>query len=289
MTTLSGRLDVPDSQLALELGELSAAAAEAGSRISLSSFRRRRELTVDTKADLDDLVTEADLQTQAAVFEVIRARRPDDRLRGEEDADACAAPATEQAGIQWWVDPIDGTTSFVYGRSDWSVSVAAVDAPTGRILAAAVSQPVLSRLTTAVLGQGAWCAGERLTVRPERNLARALVDINLGTRPQRAVAGEMVGRLAARTRDIRRGGSAALSLVNVAAGRADAAWVPGVQAWDGAAGLLIAAEAGATVGDINGPTGPQWPATGDVLAARPPLFGQLRALLAPLYALGSDT
>ncbi|MCW2525205.1 MAG: hypothetical protein JWM76_65 [Pseudonocardiales bacterium] len=274
-----------EDDLAKELGQVTVAAAEAGARTSLGHWHRRSELTVDTKLDLDDLVTQADVQTQVAVFDVIRGRRPNDRLRGEEmtRAESRAPKGENKNGIEWWVDPIDGTTSFVYGRSDWSVSVAAVDGRTGSIVAAAVSQPVLGILTTAVLGLGAWCHGQRLVIGMGRDLARALVDINLGTHAQRTVAGEMVDRLATRSRDIRRGGSAALALVNVAAGRADAAWVPGLQAWDGAAGMLIAHEAGAIVGDLNGATGPRWPASGDVLAAPPPLFHELQAILAPAY------
>lgn len=285
MTGGGGVIALAD-RLARDLGEVSFAAATAGSRVSLAQWHRRTELTVDSKKDLDDLVTEADVLTQAAIYGVLGAARPNDRLHGEEgtDPEISGADDTKDAGIQWWIDPIDGTTSFVYGRADWSVSVAAVDAHTGCILAAAVSQPVLGTVSTAVLGRGAWCDGQRLAVRSEGCLARAVVDINLGTHSQRAMAGQMVGRLATSTRDIRRGGSAALALVNVAAGRADAAWVPGLQAWDGAAGLLIASEAGATVGDLRGCTGPRWPASGDALAAPAPLFNELRALLAPVYA-----
>jgi myo-inositol-1(or 4)-monophosphatase len=269
--------------LARELVDVAAAAARAGARVSLAAWQERAHLAVGTKAGPDDLVTEADLRTQEAVFEVLAARRPADVLRGEEQIDRDGSSEPAAGAVEWWVDPIDGTTSFVYGRADWSVSVAAVDRQTGLIVAAAVSEPVLGTTTTAAIGCGAWSAAQRLRVRPCDDLARALVDVNLGTAAQRVVAGQLVGRLADRVRDIRRGGSAALALVGVATGRSDAAWVPGLQAWDGAAGLLIAAEAGATVGDLTGATQPQWPVSGDVLAAAPPVFDELRALLVPVY------
>jgi myo-inositol-1(or 4)-monophosphatase len=285
MTTTPGAATRLNEGLALELRDVIIAAAEAGTRASLAAWHRRSELTRDTKDDPDDLVTEADTRTQEAVFGVLGARRPNDRLRGEEAFHPSPArPAPNHAVVEWWVDPIDGTTSFLYGRSDWSVSVAAIDPGTGWILAAAVSEPVLGRLTTAVLGRGAWCDGERLVLGPGCDLARALIEINLGTRAQRTVAGDVITQLAARARDIRRGGSAAVALTALAAGRADAAWIPGLQTWDGAAGMLIASESGATVGDLHGATGPRWPTSGDVLAAPAPLFGELRELLTPIYA-----
>jgi myo-inositol-1(or 4)-monophosphatase len=278
--------------LVTALVQVARRAAEAGAKTSLAAWQRRAELAVRTKADADDLVTEADLETQRAVFAALSTLRPDDGLRGEESTDEPAVAPAGGSGVDWWVDPIDGTTSFVYGRADWSVSVAAVERDSGLVLAAAVAEPVLGWTTVAGLGAGAWRGQVRLAARRPDGLARALVDVNLGTRAQRACAGKMVGRLAARARDVRRGGSAALALTAVADGRADAAWVPGIQPWDGLAGVLLAREAGATVGDLSGDSrarraeggeGVRWPATGDVLAAAGALFDELRAVLAPVY------
>ena len=72
----------------------------------------------------------------------------------------------------------------------------------------------------------------------------------------------------------------------MAAGRADAVWSPGLKIWDGVAGLLLVHEAGGTVGDLSGPTGPRWPSTGDVLAAPDALWHPLRELLSTVYAPG---
>jgi myo-inositol-1(or 4)-monophosphatase len=91
--------------------------------------------------------------------------------------------------------------------------------------------------------------------------------------------------LSTNVRDLRRGGSAAAALAQLATGRTDAAWLPGLQIWDGAAGLLLATEAGAVVGDLAGITGATWPDSGNVLAAAQPVWEQLRALLAPVYDL----
>jgi myo-inositol-1(or 4)-monophosphatase len=93
----------------------------------------------------------------------------------------------------------------------------------------------------------------------------------------------MVAALVTRVRDVRRGGSAAAALAHVATGRADAAWLPGLQPWDCAAGVLLVQEAGGVVGDLAGRSPGTWPGSGDVLAAAGPLWEQLRTMLAGAY------
>ncbi len=262
---------------------MTTAAVIAGATTALGWWHRRAELTIRAKSDADDLVSDADLDTQAAIVAVLTQLRPGDRVHGEEQS--CGGSGADTA-VEWWVDPIDGTTSFLYGRSDWSVSVAAVDGRGGDVLAAAVAEPVLGLVTAATPGGGSWLAGERVHGSGCTQLSRALVDVNLGRAQQRDVAGDMVGRLTPRVRDLRRGGSAAAALAQLATGRTDAVWAPGLQPWDGVAGLLLATEAGAAVGDLTGLTGARWPGSGDVLAAPPPLWEELRALLAPIYLAG---
>jgi myo-inositol-1(or 4)-monophosphatase len=246
-------------------------------------WRRRGDLIIDHKHDEDDLVSEADRSTESAIRDVLHTARPQDSVRGEEGTDV-----TGSSGVLWWVDPIDGTTSFLYGRDDWAVSVAAVDSATGTILAGAVCEAVPNRMTVAGRGLGTWANGQRCPPLSTKDHARALVEINLGRVDQRAVAGDMVGSLAARVRDVRRGGSAAASLAALATGRADAVWSPGLQPWDGAAGVLLAAESGAAVGDLAGGSNGRWPASGDVLAAEPSLWSTLRAWLRPIYEPPAD-
>jgi myo-inositol-1(or 4)-monophosphatase len=271
-------LDCPN-----DLASVAASAARAGATTALHWWRRRAELSVRTKNDPDDLVSEADLQTQATIVSQLARLRPGDRVQGEEEGSGSTASGT---GVEWWVDPIDGTTSFLYGRSDWAVSVAGVDAQSGQVIAAAVAEPALGVVTTAAPGCGTWCDGNRSTGSACADLSRALVDVNLGRPAQRRLAGEMVGALTPRVRDLRRGGSAAAALAQLATGRTDAVWSPGLQPWDGLAGLLLASEAGATVGDLAGVTGARWPSSGDILAAPPMLWDAVRALLAPIYLGG---
>jgi myo-inositol-1(or 4)-monophosphatase len=185
--------------------------------------------------------------------------------------------------VRWIVDPIDGTTSYLYGRADWAVSVAAADTTGDRLLAAVVAEPMLGRVTEARRGGGTFSGGVRHRVRSVTEPARALVEVNLGTPRQHARAGRMVDALLPIVRDLRRGGSAAAALAMVATGRADAAWIPGVHAWDCAAGVLLVQEAGGLVGDLDELFPDTWPPGGDVLASGEGLREPLRRALASAY------
>jgi myo-inositol-1(or 4)-monophosphatase len=261
-----------------ELLEVAREAAQAGAAVALDWRRDAGGLRVEEKAASDDLVSQADREAEAAIRAVLRRRRPEDAVLGEE-----GGPSTGAGEIRWLVDPIDGTTNYLYGRPDWAVSVAAVRREDSRTLAAAVVEPVLGRLTEASLGGGTWSGGERLCRDRAGDLSRSLVEVNLGRGSQRLLAGALFAALRPRIRDVRRGGSAAAALAQVADGRADAYWGPGLEPWDGAAGALLVSEAGGSVGDLSGRTAGAWPQSGDVLAAAPGLWEPLREILLPVY------
>lgn len=261
----------PDALLAVALE-----AAEAGATVALGWTRR--DLRVEHKAGPDDLVSQADRDAEVAIRSVLDRARPDDAVLGEE-----GGAHGGSTGLQWLLDPIDGTTSYLYGRPDWAVSVAVRDAD-GVLLAAVVAEPVLGRVVAASAGGGTWQDGARVAELAQRDLARALVEVNLGRPEQWVHAGPVVSGLATRVRDVRRGGSAAVALANLATGRSDAAWQPGLQPWDCAAGILLVAEAGGTVGDLSGPYGATVPASGDVLAAPPALWAPLCQVLRTAWA-----
>jgi hypothetical protein len=162
--------------------------------------------------------------------------------------------ATRPTGCGSIVDPIDGTTSYLYGRADWSVSLAATRAADDQLLAGVVLEPALGRMTQARIGSRTSTAGEPVRPLAQQDLSRALVEVNLGRAEQRARAGRMVDSLLPCVRDLRRSGSAAAALAAVATGRADAAWLPGLQPWGCAAGVLLVQQAGGVVGDLTGQT-----------------------------------
>lgn len=261
-----------------ELVAVAGEAAHAAAEVARGWQRRSGALDVEEKAAADDLVSQADRDAETAARAVLHARRPADAILGEEHGSTRGT-----SGIRWAIDPIDGTTSYLYGQADWAVSVAAVRESDGCVLAGVVIEPVLDRVTQAGLGLGAWSGRQRWACRPTEDLRRALVEVNFGRPDQRGLAGSMVDGLMEQVRDVRRGGSAASSLAKVATGRAEAYWGPGLREWDAAAGMLIARESGAITGDLAGPGDGSWPASGDILAVAPGLWEGLVQILAPVY------
>jgi myo-inositol-1(or 4)-monophosphatase len=164
---------------------------------------------------------------------------------------------------------LDGTVNYLYGLDNFSVSVAALDA--NGPLVGVVLDPTRDRLYTAIRGAGAFHRGTRLRVNDPVALDRALLATGFGyLAARREAQASLIAALLPRIRDIRRIGSAALDLCAVAAGRVDAYLEEGVQAWDTAAGGLIAAEAGAVVTRAT-PSG----AESGVLVAGPSLHAAL--------------
>lgn len=261
-----------------ELLEVARAAAQVAAELALSWRKRADDLQVEEKTGPWDLVSQADREVEDAVRAVLAQHRPHDSVLGEEDGEVAG-----DSGIQWIVDPIDGTLSYLYGLPDWTVSIAAARASDRQLLAGVVAAPVLGRVVEAHRGGGAWMNGRPLTVRGNPDLSHALVGINFGRGETRAKAGRMVQALLPRVRHVRRGGSTAGALAEVAIGAADAGWFPDAQPWDVAAGVLLVQEAGGLVGDLGGHTPGTWPASGDVLAAPPALWEPLRTLLAAAY------
>ncbi|NYD67340.1 inositol monophosphatase family protein [Agromyces atrinae] len=205
-----------------------------------------------TKSSPVDVVTEVDRDTETLIRSLLADARPDDGFYGEE-SDATGG----SSGVTWVVDPIDGTVNFLYGIPAWAVSIAAVEGPVdtdeARTLAGAIANPSTGELYWASVGDGAFRDGERLHVTPDVTLDRALVGTGFGYRPEvRLAQAAVLGRLIGQIRDIRRIGSAALDLCDLASGRLDAYYERGLNPWDHAAGGLIAREAGAVVTGRDG-------------------------------------
>ena len=257
-----------DSPLGSELRQLAAdLAVRAGALIS--EARRSGAGLVDTKSTATDMVTEYDRASERLIVESLRAARPDDAIVGEEGT------ADEgSSGISWLIDPIDGTTNFLYGLPGYAVSIAAADH--NGALAGAVYVPATAELFSAARGRGATLNGDAIHCSTNGNIATALVATGFSYHPQlrerhmRRLQ-EMIGRI----RDIRRFGAAAPDLCYVAAGRVDAYFEEHLGPWDLAAGELIAREAGCITGDFSGD--PVRPA--QVLVANPAIFESMRALI----------
>jgi fructose-1,6-bisphosphatase/inositol monophosphatase family enzyme len=224
---------------------------------------------VTTKTSATDMVTEMDRASEDAILEVVLDERPDDSIVAEE-----GSTREGTTGVRWVIDPLDGTTNYLYRHPGFAVSIAA--AYGGEVVAGAVLDVVHDELFTATRGGGAHCNGSPIACSTKDDLATALISTGFGYDPQRrAWQARQLVSLLPRVRDIRRMGAAAVDLCSVACGRVDAYFERGLAEWDLAAGWLIAGEAGALVSAIEG--GP--PRAGSLVAAAPGIFEPLRALI----------
>jgi myo-inositol-1(or 4)-monophosphatase len=224
---------------------------------------------VETKSSLTDVVTATDRASERLIVDGIRAARPDDAILGEEGTSDAGT-----SGVRWVIDPLDGTTNFLYGLPAFAVSIAVeVD---GVVEAGVVLDAARGEAFTAVRGGGARLGERVLRCNDATELGTALVGTGFAyDAGRRARQGAVVAQVLPQVRDIRRVGAAAIDLCWLAAGRLDAYYEQGLQPWDLAAGGLVAAEAGAVVGDLDG-----GPASGRfALATAPALFPPLRDLL----------
>jgi myo-inositol-1(or 4)-monophosphatase len=255
------------------LVELASDVAGRAVRLLLDG-RGRTRLRVETKVSATDMVSEMDHASEQLIVEGLLAERPEDGIVGEEGS---ARRGT--SGVRWVVDPLDGTTNYLYDHPGWAVSIAAEDAQ-GTVVGV-VADGVHGEVFTATRGGGARRNGAPISCSDAGSLATALVGTGFGYRPERRRAqGEVVAALLPRIRDIRRMGAASVDLCSVACGRLDAYYERGLAPWDLAAGVLVAAEAGATVTALDG--GPV--VAGAVLAAAPPHPTPLSDLLCSLGA-----
>jgi myo-inositol-1(or 4)-monophosphatase len=199
---------------------------------------RNGDLSVATKSGPDDFVTDFDQASEALIVSMISAERPDDAIIGEE-----GTQSEGTTGVTWFIDPIDGTTSYVYGHPIFSVSVGAQ--LNGITIAGAVCIPRLGELYSASRGGGAVRNGQPINVGSHQLLQECIVGTGFsGAADVRLDQARWLSRLLPQIRDLRRDGSAAAELCFVADGRLDAYYEHGLSTWDMCAGRLIVEEAG---------------------------------------------
>lgn len=219
------------------LGLAVSAAHDAGVLIASAS---RLDLNASTKSSPTDFVTEMDAASERLIRQIILRGRPDDGVVGEEGTSIAS-----RSGVDWLVDPIDGTTNYVRGIPNYSISIAAIN--DGKAVAGVVHDPSINETFTAVVGEGAALNGTQIrcsaTVFPESIIGTGFSYSS----SKRARQADILRALLPSVGDIRRPGSAAVSLCWVACGRLDAFYEKGLQPWDYAAGALIASESGADV------------------------------------------
>jgi myo-inositol-1(or 4)-monophosphatase len=201
---------------------------------------------VERKSSRTDMVSDADRDAEELVRTMLARERPEDGLLAEEGSESAA-----HSGRRWVVDPLDGTTNYLYGIPVWAVSIALEDAEGG--LVGVVHDPVRDETFTASRGQGAHLDGAELRIGDADRLDTALIATGFSyDSDQRADQARLLTQVLPRVRDIRRAGAAALDLCGLAAGRVDGYYERGLQHWDWAAASLVVTEAGGVVRRLDG-------------------------------------
>jgi len=194
-----------------------------------------------------DLVTDADLASQAAVHAVISAKFGDHGFLGEE------APDLQELSKPycWIVDPLDGTTNYVHDFPFFAVSVAV--AKEGRLVAGVILDPIRQECFRAGLGLGSQLNGEPIATSTTTAVEQSLVAVSFppNLEPESPDLRAFM-QVAPRCQAVRRTGSAALNLAYVACGRLDAHWAYAIYPWDSAAGVLLVREAGGVTTSSRG-------------------------------------
>ena len=230
-----------------DLLDISLEAARRGADVVRDATAQRDKLVWETKGR-SDFVSEVDKASEREIDAVIKRRLPDAIVLGEE----LSPTAIAGKGIVVIADPLDGTTNFLHGYPEYSVSIAI--ARNGILCAGAVLNVARDEEFTARKDGGAFMNGRRIRVSNLREPGRALIGTgfpfkNLEKLPNYLDQFSLVMRGSA---GVRRAGSAALDLSNVACGRFDAFWELVLAPWDVAAGILMVREAGGIVTDLDG-------------------------------------
>ncbi len=205
-------------------------------------------IEVALKSSRTDMVTQVDRATEQLIKDAILERFPDDSIQGEEYGDI-----TGSSRYQWVVDPIDGTTNFVYGFAGYAVSVGIYDRELSRTVSGCVLDVPRNNLYSALLSQSALKNAKSITVNQRTTLSEALLATGFSYSDEiRKIQGKIINANITKIRDIRRAGAASLDLSMVASGEVDGYYEMGLQRWDYIAGAFIVEQAGGTVtGGIN--------------------------------------
>jgi myo-inositol-1(or 4)-monophosphatase len=219
-------------------------ALEAG-HILLEKFGRITQIT--KKGDIN-LVTEADLASEALIIERIKSHHPKHSILAEEAGNAVV---TGDSVWKWIIDPLDGTTNYAHGYPCFCVTLALEHK--GEIVVGVTYDPTREELFAAENGEGASLNGRRIRVSATENLGDALVvtgfPYDFKSRPDFA---RHLTDFLYHSRGVRRDGSAAIDMAYVACGRYDGFWEEGLNPWDVAAGKLLIEEAGGQVTYYDG-------------------------------------
>ena len=251
-------------------------AARAAGSLLKSYYGNRSALVVEQKG-VNDFVSRADREAEAAIIGHLAARFPNDGFVGEETG----ASGLSGASAVWVIDPLDGTTNFLKGAHNWCVSIGLV--VDGHLSAGVVYDPVRDEMFESITGGGARLNGVPIRVGTVADPGSAIIGLGYVPRVGTELFCADTGRLLDTGLSFRQIGAGALMLAYVAAGRVDAYFERHMWPWDAVGGLALIKEAGGAVSSY--PTGEDLVGGGAVLAANP----QLHAVLADVVPLTRST
>lgn len=233
-----------------------------------------QKLDVENK-DHNDFVTKVDREAETLIVRLLQRAYPEHGFLGEE-----GGKQGVDSDYEWVIDPLDGTTNFLYGIPQFSVSIALKHK--GRLAIGVVYDPLRDETFAAARGDGATLNGRRIRVSERSSMQSALLgtgvpfranqDLDLYLKTMKALLPDTAG--------VRRPGSAALDLSYVACGRFDGFWEFGLNEWDMAAGALLVQEAGGLISDMHGNNTHMQ--TGNVVAGNPKVFKEMIKRLHPV-------
>jgi myo-inositol-1(or 4)-monophosphatase len=226
------------------LPKMSSIAREAGALL-MRHFRQR--VKIEYKGDVD-LVTVADRETETLITGRIREQWPGHDILGEEGTNTATG-----SQFRWYIDPLDGTTNFAHSYPVFCVSMALEQG--GELRAGVIYDPTRDELFAAERGRGATLDGAPIRVSAQKTLGESLLATGFPSHKRHKNPNiHFYHQITLRSHGVRRAGSAALDLVNVASGRFDGFWELNLNPWDVAAGALIVTEAGGRITDLRGGT-----------------------------------
>ena len=225
------------------LADLEPIAREAG--VLLMSYFDRH-IKIEYKGDVD-LVTAADRASEKLIAERLHARWPQHGIVGEE-----GTRTDTGAEFRWYVDPLDGTTNFAHGYPVFCVSIALARRD-DELEVGVLYDPTRDELFAAERGHGTTLNGNPIHVSKTAHLAESILGTGFPSNKRHKNPNiYFYQQITLRSHGVRRAGSAALDLANVAAGRYDGFWEFNLNPWDTAAGVLIVREAGGKVTRFDG-------------------------------------
>jgi myo-inositol-1(or 4)-monophosphatase len=247
-------------------------AARSAGELILRSADSVSRLSVDQKGK-NDYASEVDRMAEREIISIIKAAYPEHAILAEESG------KHKGNDFVWIIDPLDGTTNFLHGFPQYSVSIALKYK--GKLEVGVVYDPLRDELFTAKRGGGAMLNNRRLRVTNQNSLKGALIGTGFPFKTDRdldAYLG-MFRALTTECAGIRRAGSAALDLAYVAAGRMDGYWEIGIMEWDMAAGILLIKEAGGVVTDFS--FNDNYLESGNVIVGSPKMHQLMYQLIEP--------